>query len=266
MTTAAGRHHQTWAMHGVAIGLFAASAWLTATMASAPMQGHELSVHDAAGVATPWMPAPGGRRLDAAVAFLAMWSPMMVAMMLPAAYPELWKYHRALRIGHAPNPNRLAAVAGLGYLAYWTAVGIAVFVLGAAAMASGTHHHAPDLLPSPLVAGVVLAAGVIQLTDWKARCLALCRAAPQRHAHAVPGVHSAWVHGLRHGLHCSLCSGALMAAWLAVGMMDLQAMVLVTIAITAERVLPGGGRVARVSGAALIATGLVLLGQVVSRT
>jgi predicted metal-binding membrane protein len=45
--------------------------------------------------------------------------------------------------------------------------------------------------------------------------------------------------------------------------MDLRAMAVVTAAITAERLAPAGDRVARVIGAIVVATGLVLVGRAI---
>jgi len=86
---------------------------------------------------------------------------------------------------------------------------------------------------SPVVAGavpfavgaVVLMAGVLQFTAWKARYLACCRKARGRGpqvARPTPG--TAWRHGLRLGgpLRLMLCRPDLDPA--GVGVMDLRAM------------------------------------------
>jgi hypothetical protein len=43
--------------------------------------------------------------------------------------------------------------------------------------------------------------------------------------------------------------------------MDLRAMAVVTVAITAERVAPDGNRVARATGAIVVAAGLLLIAR-----
>ena len=65
-------------------------------------------------------------------------------------------------------------------------------------------------------------------------------------------------HGLQLGLHCSLCCIGLMAILLVLGVMDLRVMALVTAAITAERLLPAGGKVAQAIGIAIVVAGLLL--------
>jgi predicted metal-binding membrane protein len=52
-----------------------------------------------------------------------------------------------------------------------------------------------------------------------------------------------------------------MAILLVIGVMDLGAMSIVAAAITVERLLPSGSRVARASGVVIIASGLFLIAR-----
>src|SRR5258708_24441137 len=91
---------------------------------------------------------------------------------------------------------------------------------------------------------VVLIAGALQFTAWKAHHLACCREAP-RHVRTLPAdAGTAWRHGLRLGLHCSYCCAGLTAILLVAGVMDLRAMAVETAAITVERLAPPGERFA----------------------
>ena len=67
------------------------------------------------------------------------------------------------------------------------------------------------------------------------------------------------VRGLRLGRHCSRCCTGLMAILLVIGVMDLRAMAVVTVSITAERLAPAGERVARATGAVVVGAGLLLI-------
>ena len=114
-----------------------------------------------------------------------------------------------------------------------------------------------------LVIGVVvLAAGALQLTSWRARHLACCREdCPEATncGHSVAAdVFTALRRGLRLGLHCSQCCAGLTAALLVTGIMDLPAMVAVTAGITLERLAPAGDRIARAIGVIVIGAGLFL--------
>src|SRR5256885_4865396 len=96
----------------------------------------------------------------------------------------------------------------------------------------------------PIALGVVvLMAGFLQLTAWKAHHLACCREAGR--GEVSGDASTAWRHGLRLGLHCAKCNVGLMAILLGLGVMDLRAMVVVAAAITVERLAPAGERGAR---------------------
>ena len=114
----------------------------------------------------------------------------------------------------------------------------------------------------PIAVGVVVViAGALQFTAWKARHLACCRELPER-GHKLPAdTGAAWRHGLRLGLHCSQCCFGLMAILLVVGVMDLRAMAVVTAAITVERVAPAGERIAPAIGVVVVGAGLILIAR-----
>jgi predicted metal-binding membrane protein len=109
----------------------------------------------------------------------------------------------------------------------------------------------------PLTVGViVLLAGALQLTPWKAHHLACCRATPS----CCPP-RSALRYGLRLGLHCCYCCASLTAVLLIIGVMDLRAMAVITVAITAERLATNPQRVARAIGVLVIGAGLFLVAR-----
>ena len=114
----------------------------------------------------------------------------------------------------------------------------------------------------PVAAGtVLLLAGGIQLSGWKARQLARFREGPACGCSPAGTASSAWRYGLRLGVRCGLCCGSLMLALLVVGMMDLVAMGAVTLAISAERLAPAPLRVTRLAGLAILVAGsLTILG------
>ena len=198
---------------------------------------------------------------DAAAQFLGMWVVMTVMMMLPSIAPALWRYRVSLGRAGMARADVLAALAGTAYLAVWTGAGLLVFVLGLAISAAETRWPALMRIV-PIGAGaVVLVAGSIQLTAWKARRLVRCREMQPAGvaARVTPG--SALRHGLRLGRDCGLsCAGA-MASVLVLGLMDMRAMAIATLAITAERLAPAGDRVARVIGLGAIVAGSVLIAR-----
>ena len=186
---------------------------------------------------------------------------MMMAMMLPSLAPMLWRYRRAVGRTGETRIGRLTALVGVGYFLVWTVFGIAIFPLGLALAA--VEMQQPALARAvPIAVGVViLTAGSLQLTAWKARHLACCREA-LGHGRTLPtDAGTAWRHGLRLGLHCSQCCAGLMAILLVTGVMDLRAMAVVAAAIIVERLAPAGERVARATGAVVVGAGLFLIAR-----
>lgn len=208
-----------------------------------------------------WMPAAEHAWAGAAAAFLVSWMAMMVPMMLPSLVPALWRYQRSLGTGDAQRRLLVTTIAGIAYYAVWAAIGLAVFA--AAAALARVAAYVPALAGAvPVAAGVVVViAGVVQFTAWKSHMLACCRAAYGPGGARPPSLRAAWRRGVRLGLHCSRCCAGLTAILLAVGMMDVRAMIAVTAAITLERLAPAGVRVAHATGAVAVAAGIVLIAR-----
>ncbi len=202
-----------------------------------------------------WMPMPGETRLAAAAGFLAMWVAMMGAMMIPSLVPTLTRDRPALE-SPGPTPDRLAALggagrAGAGYFAVWAVMGAGVYVVGTAVAAAELRW--PTLAPTiPIARGVVLvAAGWVQLTPWKARHLACCREG--RPGAARPG--AAWRRGISLGVDCVLCCVPFMTLLVVTGMMNLAMIALTALAITVERVAREPALVVRLAGLLVIGAG-----------
>jgi len=188
-----------------------------------------------------------------------MWVVMMAAMMLPSTIPVLRRYREAVDNSDEAPLDRLTGIAGVGYFVVWTAFGIAVFPLGVAIAAA--EMRVPALARAePIIAGViVLLAGVVQFTSWKARQLSCYCEAPGDGRTFPARAGAAWRHGVRLGLHCGWCCANLMTILLVVGAMDLGAMTAVAAAITAERLAPAREGVARAIGVVVAGAGLVLM-------
>lgn len=174
---------------------------------------------------------------------------MMVAMMLPSVAPALWRYHRHIRAVRLPRAAQRTTLFAAGYVGVCTAINLAV-------VAAST--ELPTIQTAPwLTATVVLCAGVLQCSQWKAKQLLRCRHACAPPHRVSKNVAAAWRDGCRLGVDCGLsCSGP-MAVLLAAGLTDTRMMVVITVAITAERVGPAGVRIARLTGALAVAAGVV---------
>lgn len=234
--------------------LFTATLVLTAlwcgsmaTMPAMPMRGGWT-------MSMTWMRMPGQSWLAAGAAFVAMWSVMMVAMMVPSLLPMLLRYRQSASV-RGPRCEQLAAAVAAGYFLVWILLGAVVFAVGfplaAAEMQSPSLARAAPCLTSL----AVLAAGALQLTSWKARALKCCRVK----ASCAACLPCALGHGLQLGMRCSACCAGPTAVMLVLGVMDLHVMAGITALISAERLAPRGARMARIGGVVLIGVGLCLL-------
>jgi predicted metal-binding membrane protein len=249
------------ALFGVSALLFAASAAVTILWCASMSAMGEMPMPGGWTMAMAWMRMPGQTWPGIAASFLGMWVVMMVAMMLPSLVPMLRRYREAVGRTGETRLGRLTALVGVGYFFVWTVFGMAAFPLGA--MLAAVEMQEPDLAGAvPIAVGmVVLIAGALQFTAWKAHHLAYCREAPGC-SHTLPAdAGTAWRHGLRLGLHCSSCCAGLMVILLVTGVMDLRAMAVVAAAITVERLAPAGEPVARAIGAVAVGVGLFLIAQ-----
>jgi predicted metal-binding membrane protein len=246
---------------GVSALLFVASAAVTIVWCASMSAMGERPMPGGWTMSMVWTRMPGQTWPGAAASFLGMWIVMMVAMMLPSLVPMLWRYRQAVGRTGGTRLGWLTALVGMGYFFVWTVVGAAVFPLG---VALSTIEMRQPVLASAVpfaVGAVILIAGSLQLTAWKARRVACCFEA-LGHRRTLPAdVGTAWRHGLRLGLECGHCCADLMAILLVIGVMDLRVMAAVAAAITAERLAPAGLRVARAIGAVIVGAGLFLIAR-----
>ena len=246
---------------GVSAIVFAASVAMTiASCASMAAMG-DMEMPGGWALSMMWMRMPGQSWLGAAASFVGMWTVMMVAMMLPSLTPMLWRYGQAIDAAGATPYGWMTSIVGAAYFIVWAVVGMIVFPLGVA-LAAGLMREPALARVVPIVVGAaVLIAGGLQYTGWKARHLAFCRNMLEC-SHTLPAdAGSALRHGLRLGLHCSQSCAGLTAVALGLGVMDVRVMAAVMAAITAERLVPNSGRVARAIGVVGVALGLLMIAR-----
>jgi len=248
---------------GISALLFASSAAVTIVWCASMSAMSEMPMPGGWTMSMAWMRMPGQTWPGAAVSFLCMWMVMMVAMMLPSLVPMLLRYRQAVSKTSEIHLGQLTALVGVGYFFVWSMFGVAAFALGTTLAA--VEMQVPTLARAvPAAVGlVVLITGALQFTAWKAHHLACCRQALGRCCVLPANAGTAWRHGLRLGLHCSYCCAGLTAILLVIGVMDLRAMAVMTVATTVERLAPAGERVARAIGAVVIAAGLFLIARAV---
>ena len=186
----------------------------------------------------------------AATSFVATalaWTSMMAVMMTPTVWPWIGAYHR-FAVMHANGATRAWATTAFasGYLAAWTIFSVVVALA-----------QLVVTVPAGYGGGLLIAAGVFQLSPFKHACLSHCRN-PLSFllAHWKDGPRSAFELGVMHGGYCVGCCWALMLTALGAGLMSLWWMAALTLVTFVEQVSPWGARLRIPIGVALIAMGV----------
>jgi predicted metal-binding membrane protein len=173
--------------------------------------------------------------------YLGIWVTMTAAMMLPSTVPAA--RHAAQLARRVPTLLFTA-----GYLAVWTGYGLLAYGVFRLVTSFDTGWLAWGRGGPYAAGGVIVAAGVYELTPLKRLSLRRCHDAPHR--------ANAFRSGLAHGLDCVGSSGALMGVLFVLGAMSLFWMAVVAVAIFAEKVLPRGPQLVPVVAVALVALGI----------
>jgi predicted metal-binding membrane protein len=187
-------------------------------------------------------------------AFVAIWTLMMAAMMLPSVAPTAALYARTVQ------SRRTVRLTGMvvGYLAVWAAAGLPAYGLAwMTGSLTGQHPGAAHVLAIVTFA----VAGAYQLSPLKDRCLAHCRSplGLLLHYGSYRGRSRDLRVGLHHGGYCLGCCWGLMVILIAVGVMNLVAMVGLAALVLVEKTGRRGVAVGRIAGVALLALAIAAI-------
>jgi predicted metal-binding membrane protein len=180
-------------------------------------------------------------------AFVGVWTLMMAAMMLPSVAPTVSLYSRSVVSGRAMRLSGLV----VGYLLVWAAAGIPAF--GLAWLTNWLAMNRPNAA-HVLAVSIFAVCGIYQLTNLKDRCLAHCRSPfglLLRYGSFRGRTRDLRV-GIHHGAYCLGCCWALMVILIAVGVMNIAAMVVLAILILVEKTWARGPLTARLAGIAAL--------------
>ena len=243
----------------VLMGLFIVSAagWLYMFYMAWAMENMHLT--------NMWMPPQNNTKawssLDFFMLFL-MWFTMMIAMMTPTVVPMVTmfatvnKAKKKKQLVYAPTSLFL-----LGYLLAWAFFSVAASLLQWPLHESGLLNPMMDSRSYLLSAGILILAGLYQFTPLKDVCLNQCRT-------PLGFIMTAWKDGyvgalkmgFHHGLFCVGCCWALMLILFAVGVMNMLWVILITILVLLEKVLPVSAKAMRtITGLGLLFWGVYWL-------
>lgn len=203
----------------------------------------------ACGLAWWWLARRGGDGMDMAMASppyvwtsvylvptFAMWAVMMVAMMLPSAAPMILLFARVPRSGRALHVILFAG----SYLAVWALFSLAASFAQALMIASGAVKAATLAIGNAALAGgLLIGAGVYQLSPLKEACLDACRS-PLSFIMRLsrPGLVGTIRLGLAHGAYCLGCCWALMLLLFVGGVMNIAWIAAIALLVLAEKAAP----------------------------
>ncbi|MEP6782548.1 MAG: DUF2182 domain-containing protein [Acidobacteriota bacterium] len=193
----------------------------------------------------------------------AMWAAMMAAMMLPSAAPLILLYARGMRNRASElHPARLIYAMAAGYVLVWSLFSVGATALQRALSSWSLLTPMMELGATWAAAGLLILAGVYQLTPLKAACLKSCQSPITfMTSHWREGASGAFRMGLRHGLHCLGCCWALMLLLFAGGVMNLVVILALTVWVAVEKLAPFGKQSAWISGALLVGSGMWMLAR-----
>lgn len=197
--------------------------------------------------------------LGYAAAIFVMWAVMMVAMMLPSAAPVVLLAAAVDRQRSTPAGGRTALFAA-GYLLVWAGFSLAATLLQWGLDQAGLLSETMAGANRIFAGAVLLAAGLYQWTPLKDACLAHCRSPIGfLMQYWRPGPLGALTIGMRHGLFCLGCCWMLMALLFVGGLMNLLWVAALALLVLIEKTAPWGGRMSRITGAALAIWGVATL-------
>jgi len=205
-----------------------------------------------------WDPR-GGATLARLVVFLAAWILMTAAMMLPSAMPLLVSLDRIAR--NQPSRHGIPVFAALAYLGVWGLVGIAAWIVSAAADAYILPRTSAQVV-SRLTGGCLVLAGLYGLSPLASACLRACRRpfgflARFWHGGANPRLQAARI-GAAYGISCVGCCVPMLGIMFVVGMANIAIVIAMGVLMAIMKTSIVGTWVAHVLAIALIGAGIAI--------
>jgi predicted metal-binding membrane protein len=191
------------------------------------------------------------------VVYVAGWTLMTVAMMLPTSLPLILLFDRFVQ--DRPNRVRLVTLLLLGYLGTWSLFGLIIHQLD-----GGLHRGVEsigwlDANAWVIGAATLMLAGVYQFTPLKYSCLDKCRSPlsfVMGHWHGEHEQVEALRLGVHHGLFCVGCCWSLMLLMFGFGVGNIGWMLVLGAVMGVEKNMPWGRRISMPLGVALMGWGV----------
>ncbi len=203
--------------------------------------------------------SPHAASLRAAMMFVAGWSVMTVAMMLPTSVPVIALF--AMVVRDRPRRTSLVALVTLGYLVVWIAAGVLAYSLVVVLQVAAERISWLHANPWAIGTATFVIGGAFQFSAIKYACLDRCRSTfgfINEHWSGTGERHDAFHLGLHHGVFCVGCCWALMLVMIAVGAGHLGWMLALGTVMALEKNVPWGRAIVKPVGIGLILLGLTI--------
>ena len=197
-----------------------------------------------------------GGILVTAVLFVAGWTLMTVAMMLPTTLPLLEMFRRLTH--QRQDHTKLVLLLIAGYVGIWGVFGILAHAGDWGLHLAFQQIRWLDTNEWVIGAGTLILAGVYQFTPLKYHCLDKCRSPLSfitEHWRGRNEQRQALLLGVHHGVFCVGCCWTLMMLMFAIGIGNVGWMLVLGAVMAIEKNMPWGRKLSTPLGAALVAWG-----------
>jgi predicted metal-binding membrane protein len=193
--------------------------------------------------------------------FIAIWVVMMVAVMFPTAAPMILMFARIYASKREQGqPFVPTWIFVSSYLIVWTLFGVLAYAAALGAEELGKQSMWLMDNAARFGGGVIVLAGLYQLSPLKNSCLSKCRTPMNFILNSWrEGYRGSFRMGLDHGFYCLGCCWLLFIILFPLGVMNVAAMAVITLLIFAEKSLSLGQKTAKIAAVVLIVYGTLII-------
>lgn len=190
-----------------------------------------------------------------------MWAVMMIGMMVPTSLRAVKIYSRIANQA-INSSNGVAATYWfvLGYVIVWTGFSAVAALVQGLLNSLGMLSSMMVSSSSYLGAGLLIAAGLYQLSPWKDACLIHCQSPAMYLAGRFgPRVIDGIKLGIHHGAYCLGCCWLIMSLLFVGGVMNLLWIAVITGFIFLEKLISAKVKLTSISAMIMIGCGVIYL-------
>ena len=189
-----------------------------------------------------------------------MWIVMMFAMMMPSTFNFLFIFSQMrLNMKNVNSPKIELIILASVYVLLWILFSLAAVFLQYTLHNINIINKMSVVTNNYISAGIIMFAGIYQFTDLKNSCLEKCRN-PLSYIMGtkIENIKDVIKIGVSNGLFCIGCCWVLMLLLFINGVMNLLWVLVIAIAVLAEKIFPYGNIISKLFGVTLISWGSLI--------